>query len=151
MDVLFTLGELGCATSGFETVLLALLHTRIAGQETGLLQDGAVVLAGQQQGAGDTVPQGAGLAGHAAAGDGSHNVHLAGVAGSLQGLTDDHLQGLQAEILVDVTAVDGDRAGAVGEQMHTGHGGLAAAGAIQIRLLRLIHSLTPPYSSTMGF
>ena len=47
------LAELRCATSGFEAVLLALLHTRIAGQETGLLQDGTVVLAGQQQGAGD--------------------------------------------------------------------------------------------------
>ena len=43
-----SLAELRCATSGFEAVLLALLHTRIAGQETGLLQDGAVVLAGQQ-------------------------------------------------------------------------------------------------------
>ena len=95
--------------------------------------------------------QSAGLTGHAAAGDGSHDVHLAGVAGSLQGLTDDHLQGLQAKVLVNVTAIDGDGAGAVGEQMDAGHRGLTAAGAIQIRLLRLIHSLTPPYSSTMGF
>ena len=93
------------------------LHTRIAGQETGLLQDGTVVLAGQQQGAGDAVTQGAGLAGHAAAGDGGHNVHLAGVAGGVQGLTDHHLQGVQTEILIDAPAVDGDGAGAVGEQM----------------------------------
>ena len=73
-----------------------------------------------------------------------------GIGGG-QGLTDDHLQGLQAKVLVNVTAIDGDGAGAVGEQMDAGHRGLTAAGAIQIRLLRLIHSLTPPYSSTMGF
>ena len=89
--------------------------------------------------------QGAGLAGHAAAGHGGNDIHLAGVAGQLQGLTDDHLQGIQAEVIVDVTAVDGNGAGAVREQMDAGHGGLPAAGAIQVRLLRLIHSLNPPY------
>ena len=60
------------------------------------------------------------------------------------GLTDQELQGLQAEVIVDVPAVDGDSAGAVGEEMHAGHGGLPAAGAIQIRLLALIHSFVPP-------
>ena len=49
------LGELRSATGGLQTGLLTLLHTRIAGQETGLLQDGAVILAGQQQSAGHTV------------------------------------------------------------------------------------------------
>ncbi len=87
---------------------------------------------------------GAGLAGHAAAGDGGNDVHLAQGVGSGQGLANQQLQGLQAEVIVDVAAVDGDRAGAVGEQMHPGHGGLAAAGAIQIRLLALIHSFVPP-------
>ena len=57
---LLTLGELGSATGSLQTVLLALLHTRIAGQETGLLQNGAVILAGQQQSAGHTVTQSAG-------------------------------------------------------------------------------------------
>ena len=33
------------------------------------------------------------------------------------GLTDDELQGLQTEVIVDITAVDGDGTGAVGEQM----------------------------------
>ena len=92
--------------------------------------------------------QGAGLAGDAAAGDGGNDVHLAGVAGGLQGLTDDHLQGIQAEVIVDVTAVDDDGAGAVGEQVDAGDRGLSAAGAVQIGLLRLIHSLAPPYSTS---
>ena len=84
--------------------------------------------------------QGAGLAGNAAAFHGGNDVHLTQGIGGIQGLADHHLQGLQAEVIVDVAAVDGDGAGAVGEQMHAGHGGLAAAGTVQIRLLALIHS-----------
>ena len=45
--------------SGFETVLLALLHTRIAGEETGLLEDGTVVGVDEQQSAGNAVAQSA--------------------------------------------------------------------------------------------
>ena len=52
--------------------------------------------------------QSAGLAGNAAAGNGGNDVHLAGVAGQIQGLTDHHLQGVQAEVIIDVPAVDGD-------------------------------------------
>jgi len=83
-------------------------------------------------------------AGHAAAGDSGHNIHLAGVAGGLQRLTDQHLQGVQTEILINAPAVDGDGAGAVGEQMDAGHRGLPATSAIQIGLLGLIHSSLPP-------
>ena len=61
------LGELGSTPRRFEAVLFALLHSRVAGQETGGLEDGAVALIDLQQGAGDAVADGAGLAGHAAA------------------------------------------------------------------------------------
>ena len=108
-----SLAELRCATSGFEAVLLTLLHTRIAGEEASGLQGGAELLIGQQQGAGHTVTDSAGLTGDAAAGDGGNDVHLAQLLGGSQGLTDQQLQGLQTEVLVDVTAVDGDRTGAV--------------------------------------
>ena len=96
--------------------------------------------------------QGAGLAGNAAAGDSGHDIHFAGVSGRLQGLADDHLQGLQAKIIVDVPAVDGDASGSAGEQVDAGDGGLPAAGTVQIGLFRLIHTL-PPYSASraMGF
>ena len=60
---------------------------------------------------------GASLTGDAAAGDGGDDVHLANHAGGDQGLADDELQGLQAEVVVDITAVDGDGAGAVLKQM----------------------------------
>ena len=132
------LGELRCATSGLQTVLLALLHTRIAGQEAGLLQNGAVLGVHQQQGAADAVAQRTGLAGHAAALDGGNDVHFAQGVGGVQRLTDDHLQRLQTEILVDAAAVDGDGAGAVLKQVHTGNGGLAAAGAVLVGILELL-------------
>ena len=147
------LAELRSAACGFEAVLLALLHTRIAGKETGLLEDGAVFGVDEQQSASNAVTQSAGLTGNAAAFDGGNDVDLAELLGGDQGLTDDHLQGLETKVIVDVTAVDGDGAGAVLEQMHAGDGGLSAAGAVEIRLLRLIHSSYPPYltSKTSGF
>ena len=142
-----SLGELGSPAGGLETVLLALLHSGVAGEEAGLLQDGAVVLAGQQQGAGDAVAQSARLTADAAALDGGNDVHLALAGGGHQGLTDDHLQSLQTEILVNIAAVDGDGAGAAGIDLDAGDRGLSAAGAVQIGLLRLIHFPLPPYSA----
>ena len=143
-EVWLTLGELGGAAGGLQTVFLALLHSGVAGQQASGLQDGAVLLVDQEQSAGNAVADGAGLAGDAAAGDGGDDVHLAQLLGGDQGLADQQLQGLQTEVIVDVTAVDGDGAGAVLEQMDAGHGGLPAAGAIEIRLLALIHDLNPP-------
>ena len=105
-----SLGELRSATGCFQTVLLSLLHSGVAGQETGGLQSGAILGVHLQQGAGDAVADGAGLAGHAAAGDGGNDVHLAQQVGGVQGLTNDQLQGLQTKVIVDVTAVDGDAA-----------------------------------------
>ena len=140
------LAELGSAAGGFEAVLLALFHSRVAGQETGGLEGGAEALVHGQQGAGDAVADGAGLAGHAAAGDGGDDVHLAEGVGGDQRLTDDQLQGLETEVVVDVTAVDGDGAGPAGEEVHARHGALPAAGAVHISLLALIgsHYTLPP-------
>ena len=97
------------------------------------------------------VAQGAGLTGHTAALDGGDDIDLTEGLGRGEGLTDDHLEGLETEILVDVAAVDGDGAGAVGEQVHTGHGGLTTAGAVQIGILGLIHVSFPPYLTSSGF
>ena len=140
------LGELRSAAGLFETVLLALFHARVAGQQTGGFQDGAVALVDEEQGAGDAVADGAGLAGHAAAGDGGFDVDLAEGVGSDQGLTDDELQGIETEVLLDVTAVDRDGAGPAGEQMDSCHGGLSSAGTVEIGLLTGIHIRLPPYS-----
>ena len=107
----------------------------------------AELLVHQQEGPGDAVADGAGLAGDAAAGDGGLDVHLADGGGGDQGLTDDELQGLQTEVVLNVPTVDGDGAGAVGEEVDPGHGGLPAAGAVVIGLLTLIHLPYPPYAS----
>ena len=95
--------------------------------------------------------QSAGLAGHAAALDGGNDVHLAQGGGGIQGLTNDHLQGLQAEIIVDIAAIDGDGAGAVLKQVDAGHGGLTTASTVLIGILGLIHSSFPPYLTSSGF
>ena len=54
---------------------------------------------------------GACLTGHTAALDGADDVDLAHQLSGDQGLTDDQLQGLQTEVIVDVTTVDDDGAG----------------------------------------
>ena len=146
-SVSLTLAELRRTPGGLEAVLLALLHARVTGEESRLLQNGTVVVAGQQQGTGDAVAQSAGLAADAAALDGGDDVHLALVGGGHQGLADDHLEGLEAEVLLDVTAVDGDGAGAVGIDLDAGDGGLPAAGAVQIGFFGLVHVPLPPYSA----
>ena len=79
-----SLAELRCATGGFEAVLLTLLHTRITGQEAGLLQGGTVLGIYQQQRTADAMAQSTGLTGHTAALDGSHDIHLAQSAGGVQ-------------------------------------------------------------------
>ena len=86
----------------------------------------------------------AGLTGNAAARDGDNDVNLAQQIGGDQGLTDDQLQGVQTEILVDVTAVDDDGTGAVLVNANTGNGGLTTAGAVKILLLALVQSKLPP-------
>ena len=54
----------------------------------------------------------AGLTGNAAAGDSDNDVNLAQQIGGDQGLTNDQLQRVKTEVIVDVAAVDDDGAGA---------------------------------------
>ena len=86
----------------------------------------------------------ASLAGDAAASDGSNDVDLANQTSGLQGLADDQLQGLQTEILVDLTTVDDDGAGAVLVDADACDGGLTTAGAVKLLLLALVHVKLPP-------
>ena len=139
-----SLGELGGAAGCFETVLFALLHSGVTGKEAGLLKGRTVLLVDAQKGSGDAMTDGAGLAGNAAAEDGNYNVEAAGGSGELQGLTDDELKGIETEIIVDVTVVDGDLTGSVGEEANSCDGGLSAAGAVEVRLFGLIHYPLPP-------
>ena len=88
----------------------------------------------------------AGLPGNAAACNGSFDVDLTNGVGGDQGLTNDELQGLETEVIVDVTAVDGDSTGAVGNEVNASDRRLSAAGTIHIGLLALIscHIHLPP-------
>ena len=88
----------------------------------------------------------AGLASDAAAGNGRFNIDLAEGSGGDQRLADDQLQGVETEVLLNVTTVDRDGAGAVGIQVHARDGGLSAAGAVHIGFLALIscHRSIPP-------
>ena len=68
------LGELRRTTGSLQAVLLALLHTRIAGEEASLLQGSAQLGISLAQGAGDAVTDSTSLAGNAAAADIHQNV-----------------------------------------------------------------------------
>ena len=136
------LAELRCATSGFEAVLLTLLHTRIAGQEASLLQNRTILIALLQQGAGQAVADSASLAGNTAAGNADDDVVLALQAQQDQRRADDQLQGLQTEVVVDITIVDGDLAGA-GVNANAGNGILTTTSAVEIRFGFVLVRLPP--------
>ena len=75
----------------------------------------------------------AGLAGDTAACNVGDDVELTGGTGNAEGLVHDELQGLETEVLIDGTAVDGDLAGA-GVNADAGDGLLSAAGAVEVGL-----------------
>ena len=74
---------------------------------------------------------GAGLAGLAAALNVHHDVEGLDILGDLQGLHHDHAAGFTLEEIRQLAAIDGDLASAALEE-NTGHGALAAAGAIVV-------------------
>ena len=83
------------STTGlFQTGFLSLLHSGVTGQEAGLLQCRTQALVILQQGTGQTVTDGTGLAGYAAAAYTANDVKLLGGVGDGQRLTHDQLQGL---------------------------------------------------------
>ena len=99
------LAELRCTTGSLQTILLTFLHTRIAGQEAFLLQSSTVLLVLLQQSAAQAVADSASLTGNTAAGNADDDIVLALQAQQDQRRTDDQLQGLQTEVVVDVTAL----------------------------------------------
>ena len=133
-----SLGELGSTTSCLETVLLSFLHTRVSGEEASLLEKGTIGFVSEKESAGNAVADCACLTGDTAAANVCNDVELSGGVGYAEGLVDDELEGLKTEVIVDVTAVDGDLAGA-GIETNAGNGALSSAGAIEIRLSTCIH------------
>ena len=84
----------------------------------------------------------ASLTGNTAAGNADDDVILALKAQQDQRRADDQLQGLQTEVAVDVTVVDGDLAGA-GVNANAGNGILTTTSAVEIRF-GFLHIQLPP-------
>ena len=87
----------------------------------------------------ETVTDRAGLTGDAATGNGADDVVFAHGVRRLKRLIDDQLQRVEAEVVVDVSAVDGDGA-AAREDSNSGHRAFSSAGAVKISFL-VIHLL----------
>src|SRR4029453_7342054 len=122
------LGVLGRLAGLLEPVLLALDLAGVAGEEATLLQLGPQLLVEVDQGPGDGVAQGAGLAGDpAAVAVGEHVVALEGV-GDPRRLGDEPAVGRVGEVVLEGAAVELERARAL-DQPYPDHGLLAAAGA----------------------
>src|SRR4051794_715676 len=123
------LGELRPLAGLLQAGLLALLDTRVAGQEAAALELATQVGVSVDERARDAVAQGAGLGADAAAVQAGHDVHLLVVADGLERLADLALQRVAREEDVELLAVDRVDAGARPED-HAGDGGLALAGRL---------------------
>src|SRR5215212_10434053 len=122
------LGVLGGLAGLLEPVLLALDLAGVAGEEATLLQLGPQLDVEVDQGPGDGVAQGAGLAGDPAAVEvGEHVVALEGVADP-QRLGDEPAVGRVGEVVLERAAVELERACPL-DQPYPANGLLAAAGA----------------------
>ena len=120
-------------------------------KEACLLELGTIGFVSLKKRAGKTMTDSAGLSGKSAALNGSDDIELALSSGNAERLVNDELQGLEAEVIVDVTTVDDDGAGALLIQADAGDGGLTTAGAVLVGVLGLIHVSFPPYLISSGF
>src|SRR5450432_2906622 len=128
------LGELEALACALLSVLLALLHARIAGEKSILAQRGAQFGVEHRNGAGQAHAYGSGLSTDAAAFGGDHHVHLIMQIGELERLGGVVLPRKIREILFGGAAVYGEFAGA-GAQKHACNRLFAAAGSENPRLL----------------
>src|SRR5882757_517706 len=107
------LGELEAGPGALLSVLLALLHARIAREETGLLQAFAQLYVVDLQSPGDAVADGAGLSRRTAAVNRDDDVELVDRLRERKRLLDDHLEHFVAEVLIQRTLIDRDGPGAL--------------------------------------
>ena len=119
-ELKLTLAELGSATGSLEAVLLTLFHTRISGQVSGGFQDRSEIGVNLKKRSCDAVTDCACLAGKTAALDIYKHIELVSAVRCNQGLTNNNLQSLKTEILVDVSLIDGNLAGSR-HQIYSGY------------------------------
>ena len=133
-----SLGELACTASLLETVLLSLDHTRVATEEACLLEGGTEAFVCLAKSACETVTDRTCLSGITAAANEGDDVELAFGIGNSEGLVNDELESIEAEIVVDVTAVDGYNTGA-GNDANASNRAFSSACAVEIGLSACIH------------
>ena len=126
--------------------LLALDFTGVTRHEPGLAQRGLERGFVVDQGAGDAVARGAGLAGFAATVDIDLDVEGFDMVGQDQGLLGNHDRGFTTEIVLNILAIDRDLAGAFFQE-NAGDAGLATAGSI---FPFTNHLKAPLISNTLG-
>ena len=140
-----SLGELGSATSGFETVFLSFLHSGVTSKETGSLEHGLVGFVSLKKSFCNAVTDSACLAGDTAALSSANDVELAFGAGYGEGLVNDELEGFETEVFVDVSLIDGDHTGA-GVNTNAGNGFFSSTGTVEVGFCTSIHgSLNLPF------
>ncbi len=106
------LAELRCATGAFETVFLSFFHSRVSGKESCLFEGGTKLFVILKERAGNTVADCACLTGNSAAAYAADDVKLLGCVCKSERLTYDELESFKTEIIVYVSVVDCDFAGA---------------------------------------
>ena len=132
MSGLLSLGELGRATSGFEAVFLSFLHSGVTSQEASLLKDGPQFRIILEESTGKAVTDSASLTSNATTCNGADDVELTLGLGESQGLTNDELKSIEAEVFVDAPVVDGDVTGTL-VHSYPGNRAFSSTGAVKIR------------------
>ena len=130
-DLRLTLRELRRSARFLETVLLSLLHTRIASKEARFFERSAVHGICFYERAGYAVANSSRLSRKAAALDVYIHVELVRSSDFLGRLTDDILERIESEIVVDAALVDNDIAVA-GKETNAGYCLLTSARAPEL-------------------
>ena len=132
------LAELRSATGCLEAVFLSLLHTRVSCKQPRLLENGSVFLICLKKCAGYAMAYRAGLTGYTAAGDRADNIKLTGGIRNRKRLTNDELERIKPEIIINITLVyrNGTR---TGKNTYSRDRTLSSARAVKIRSCGFVH------------
>src|SRR4030095_11380076 len=144
---LLSLRELEPLSRSLLSVLLTFLLSRIACNQSSLLQSRAKVRVEFHQRTRDPVTNRTGLSCRSAAVDIHKDVELAGCIGQAKRLTDDHPQGFVRKVRIESAAIDRDLA-RTGTQVNACCRGFSAAGAV---ILNICHINFGFWISDFGF
>ncbi len=141
-DCSLTLGELRSATCSLETVLLSLLHSGVTSEEASSLENRAQLIGVLQQSSGNTVTDSTSLTCYTTTCNCADDIELLNCICKCEGLTNDELESLKTEVIVNASAVNCDRT-AAGIYSYTSCRVLSSAGSVVVRF-RFVHIQSPP-------